>query len=586
MQHGQFPPVMLTTDEPDVDPDQLIQYGREFKKRYIDDRDGIPVVGAGLKAIRTGFTPEDLALIDSQKLRDTHILQITGVPEGLLSDKANRANAEAARLTFYATTVQDEADAIADRLGFGLERAFGSRPGALRVTAPDLTPTDAEQQSRIDRSDTESGLQSINEIRRRRGLDPVAGGDVHMVSAAMVPLESASTTPPKEDEDKGKESKDDEDEGGGKKPERSTRSVSAILHRATRADATEAELSAAWKRIDRARRRAIAPTEMEARRLFAEQGAAAVAVLESLRSADGETRADDDPPEVTVSMIFDLAKWTRETLRRLGAPLRVAARIGHEIGAASVAFEGNPDAERPTVKKAIAASLENAKSIPETTARDLGRTIRAGVEAQESLTQLTKRVQDVFTSASAHRARTIAQTTGTAAFEAGQHAAWEDAEVTRHRWLSQRDGSVRDSHRDSDGQVRGIGETFDVGGAKLRYPGDPLGPGREIIGCRCTRLPVGHHEDYDDPADWTTTPMNQTTTHPCAPRVRAKRKPGPSPGRVDALADHISQLNGRRLRRAAEVIARQTEEQRVVPTHPAAGAGGGQCRPGLRRPRG
>ena len=288
VQHGQFPPVMLTTDEVDADPDQLIQYGREFKKRYIDERDGIPVVGAGLKAIRTGFTPEDLALIDSQKLRDTHILWITGVPEGLLSDKANRANAEAARLTFYATTVQDEADAIADRLGFGLERAFGSRPGALRVTAPDLTPTDAEQQSRIDRSDTESGLQSINEIRRRRGLDPVAGGDVHMVSAAMVPLESASITPPKEDKGKGDE---DEDEGGAKKPERSTRSVSAILRRATRADATEAELSAAWKRIDRARRRAIAPTEMEARRLFAEQSAAAVAALESLRSADGETRA-------------------------------------------------------------------------------------------------------------------------------------------------------------------------------------------------------------------------------------------------------------------------------------------------------
>ena len=199
-------------------------------------------------------------------------------------------------------------------------------------------------------------------------------------------------------------------------------------------------------------------------------------------------------------MIFDLAKWTRETLRRLAAPLGLAARIGHEIGAASVSFDGNPDADRPSVKRAIRASLDKAKSIPETTARDLDRTLRQGIEARESLTQLTKRVQAVFESASAHRARTIAQTTGTAAFEAGQHAAFEDADITRRRWLSQRDGSVRDSHRKADGQLRDLDKPFDVGGSALLYPADPNGASREVIGCRCTVLPVDD-EDYDNPAD-------------------------------------------------------------------------------------
>ena len=41
------------------------------------------------------------------------------------------------------------------------------------------------------------------------------------------------------------------------------------------------------------------------------------------------------------------------------------------------------------------------------------------------------------------------------------------------------------------GQVRGIDEPFIVGGAQLRYPGDPQGPARETVQCRCaltTRL--------------------------------------------------------------------------------------------------
>ena len=38
----------------------------------------------------------------------------------------------------------------------------------------------------------------------------------------------------------------------------------------------------------------------------------------------------------------------------------------------------------------------------------------------------------------------------------------------------------------ADGQVRGIGQQFNVGGALLAYPGDPNGPAEQTIQCRCT----------------------------------------------------------------------------------------------------
>jgi hypothetical protein len=59
------------------------------------------------------------------------------------------------------------------------------------------------------------------------------------------------------------------------------------------------------------------------------------------------------------------------------------------------------------------------------------------------------------------------------------------------RWISMHDDDVRNSHVRADGQTRAVNESFEVGGSKLRYPGDPLGPPEEVINCRCYIAPVG-----------------------------------------------------------------------------------------------
>lgn len=52
-------------------------------------------------------------------------------------------------------------------------------------------------------------------------------------------------------------------------------------------------------------------------------------------------------------------------------------------------------------------------------------------------------------------------------------------------WRSTRDGRTRTTHKRANNQVRELEEPFDVGLARLRYPGDPNGPAREVIRCRC-----------------------------------------------------------------------------------------------------
>lgn len=72
-------------------------------------------------------------------------------------------------------------------------------------------------------------------------------------------------------------------------------------------------------------------------------------------------------------------------------------------------------------------------------------------------------------------------------------------------WITRGDTDVRETHRAVDGQSVPAGETFDVGGSKLRYPGDPVGDPANWIYCRCL-LAVGRKETAM--ADKTTTLTN------------------------------------------------------------------------------
>lgn len=57
-------------------------------------------------------------------------------------------------------------------------------------------------------------------------------------------------------------------------------------------------------------------------------------------------------------------------------------------------------------------------------------------------------------------------------------------------WVTMGDEDVRDLHTPLQGVQRPVGETFDVGGFDLQYPGQPVGPPEVWINCRCVVRPV------------------------------------------------------------------------------------------------
>ena len=57
-------------------------------------------------------------------------------------------------------------------------------------------------------------------------------------------------------------------------------------------------------------------------------------------------------------------------------------------------------------------------------------------------------------------------------------------------WVDMEDAAVRETHRHAAGQVVPIGGAFMVGGVKMGYPGEPVGPIELWINCRCVAQPA------------------------------------------------------------------------------------------------
>ena len=81
--------------------------------------------------------------------------------------------------------------------------------------------------------------------------------------------------------------------------------------------------------------------------------------------------------------------------------------------------------------------------------------------------------------------RTVAAEVVSATAWAQQQVAIQAGSLLAKRWNTVGDDRVRPTHVEANGQLVAMASLYRVGGALLRYPGDPNGPIRETINCRC-----------------------------------------------------------------------------------------------------
>lgn len=307
---------------------------------------------------------------------------------------------------------------------------------------------------------------------------------------------------------------------------------------------------AEWQAIDGRRRQAAGPLFRDLRQMFRAQAERAERRLE-----DGEWRLPDALPEqrdeptdmglpqvLRAKNVLPLSELRLELkgafsglsdeeaaqlARELGVDedqiaeylqtnnVKNLVRAGFEAATERLDADTNFVPNDPAVRQAVADLNAQAQGIAKTTQRRMNASIREGIAENESVGDIMGRVtqslrdmadgdDDPDTDINQSRARRVASTTTTTAFESGQEKAMRETGMYGRMWLSQRDVYVRRGHLEADGQTVRMGEPFEVAcrpsapEEELKHPGDPTGSACNVVNCRCTSLPIPDAETYDD----------------------------------------------------------------------------------------
>ena len=101
----------------------------------------------------------------------------------------------------------------------------------------------------------------------------------------------------------------------------------------------------------------------------------------------------------------------------------------------------------------------------------------------------TRILRNQFTNYSTFQAERLVRTEATSAANFATMASAETifpAEDLQKEWIAATDERTRTTHREANGKVVNQKDTFNVGGSQMLYPGDPRGPAKEVINCRCS----------------------------------------------------------------------------------------------------
>lgn len=207
------------------------------------------------------------------------------------------------------------------------------------------------------------------------------------------------------------------------------------------------------------------------------------------------------PPDPT-AVFAKAPQWAAAVGRVVDGPIRDTLGVAY----ARLFGDGYRYDSRPAVAEHLADVTNRMVRTPDEVFDLVASQIGKGSALGESIPELADRVDEVLSTTDTerwpNRATVVARTETIGALNAGRHdafAAFADDQPAplEQMWLSTGGSRTRPTHRRADGQRVPVGDVFIVGGAPLRFPGDPRGPAKEVIQCRCTVLLLEPGEDVD-----------------------------------------------------------------------------------------
>ncbi len=196
--NGAIPSGVLTT-ETNLGDEEFERVKEQFHEKYEGKENAYKtlVLEGGLKYQQLALNQKDMDFLEQRKFHRDEILSIFQVPKTIVAvtDDVNRANAETSEYVFAKRTIKPRLELIFEKLNiFYLPMFKGTEGFDLRFDDP--VPADRAQELQED-AQLVNRVFTINEIRAKRGYEPLEGGDeLYLNLALATPLADTNTANP------------------------------------------------------------------------------------------------------------------------------------------------------------------------------------------------------------------------------------------------------------------------------------------------------------------------------------------------------------------------------------------------------
>lgn len=415
------------------------------------------VLSGGAKVNKTGLSPKDVELSDTERSIRDKVLGQYRVPKAVVGavDDVNRANAEASIYTFMLNNVKPKMNLIVDMLNKFWVSDFGE---GYHLGFKDPVPENRVEEATV--KEKRGKWITINELRAEEGYEAIEGGDV-FIGTPAISLNMDNV-------------------------DRKFRSLSEKIDRVKLAsNITEKDdRSALLKMLDRSAKAYEARWVKSYRAYARDLEERLIKALKDDKSMNVKKAVDDlYDSSKEVGAIIDILKLFYD-------------EVGFEAILDAIALLDDESLDPDTIARIVAdfytPILEKTSMIIASTVKDrITNSLLEGLDAGEGIDDLAKRIRDVADWMSTAQAQSIAETETTKITNGAFQITYEQTNAPYKEWVNLGDGRVRDSHQDQNisdnngGLVIAMDSKFLVGGEYLKYPGDPAGSAENVIRCRC-----------------------------------------------------------------------------------------------------
>ena len=441
-----------------------------------------PLIGdEDLEIKPVSWSPREMGFLKGREWRKGEIISAFGQHEAMYSKNANTANIKGAIYLWEEYETEPSLKRIEQKLNEQLLPRYSDR---LFVAFDSSVEVDNEFLLKQVESDLGKNIRAINEVRAERGLDPVPWGDVPLVQSTIVPL--GSTIPPGDETDqmrrlpeKGIKARSSFRSGSG-----SSGGTHTIEIKADGSVDIDLTGGANAGKLDKSGR----VIEAGMREVWQAQFVLALQEVPRGSAADFSWVASEE--------------WAQEIFKLTNEAIKEEIIVGGVRGAQKINVIMTDFIDRPRVQQAIHQhGFDFARAINQTTADRLKEAMSIGMEAGESIPELTTRIQSIHEGWSKWRAEGIARSESARALSAGQDLQWQESGVVAAKEWDAMDDACPFC-LDMDGKIVELGnawwtpdganQTVDFKGKEITLKHEYLpviGPPLHVS-CRCDLKPV------------------------------------------------------------------------------------------------